>query len=61
VRKTTTIIYYGHYFRVPEEYIRRTVWTKLKGSTLIIECGGKVIARQKIKEQRYRDIPKDRL
>jgi hypothetical protein len=45
VRKTAAITYYGHYYRVPEEYIKRTVWTKLKGSTLIIECGGEAIAR----------------
>lgn len=44
VRKTASITYYGHYYRVPEEYINRSVWTKLKGSTLIIECGGEVIA-----------------
>ncbi len=61
VRKTAAITYYGHYYRVPEEYIKRTVWTKLKGSTLIIECGGEVIARHKIREERYQDVPKSQL
>lgn len=61
VRKTAAITYYGHYYRVPEEYINRTVWTKLKGSTLIIECGGEVIARYKVREERYQDVPKNQL
>jgi transposase InsO family protein len=61
VQKTAAITYYGHYYRVPEEYINRRVWTKLKGSTLKIECGGEVIARYKIREERYKDIPKNLL
>jgi hypothetical protein len=61
VRKTAAITYYGHYYRVPEEYIKRTVWTKLKGSTLSIECGGEVIARYKVREERYQDVPKNQL
>jgi len=61
VRKTGAITYYGHYYRVPDEYIKRTVWTKLKGSTLIIECGGEVIARHKVREERYQDVPKNQL
>jgi len=61
VRKTTAITYYGHYYRVPEEYIKRTVWTKLRESTLTIECGGEVIARYKVREERYQDVPKNLL
>jgi len=61
VRKTGAITYYRHYYRVPDEYINRRVWTKLKGSTLIIECGGEVIARHNVLEERYRDIPKNLL
>jgi hypothetical protein len=61
VRKTAAITYYGHFYRLPEEYIKRSVWTKLKGSTLTIECGGEVIARHKIREERYQDVPKSQL
>lgn len=61
VRRTASITYYGHYYRVPEEYINRRVWTKLKGSTLIIECGGEAIARYKVRQERYQDIPKNQL
>lgn len=61
VRKTAAITYYGHYYRVPEEYISRRVWTKLKGSTLIIECGGEVITRYKVRKEKYKDIPKNQL
>lgn len=61
VLKTAAISYYEHFYRVPEAYINRRVWTKLKGSTLIIECGGEVIARHKIREERYQDVPKNRL
>jgi len=35
--------------------------TKLKGSTLTTECGGEVLGRYKIREERYRDIPKNEL
>ena len=61
VRKAVAITYYGHYYKVPDEYIKRSVWTKLKSSTLIIECGGEVIARHKIREERYQDIQKNKL
>ncbi len=61
VRKTAAITYYGHFYRVPDKYIKRTVWTKLKGSTLTIECGGEVIARYKVREERYQDVPKNLL
>ena len=61
VLKTAAITYYGHYYRVPDEYIKRRVWTKLKGTNLIIECGGNVIARHTLREERYQDVPKDQL
>jgi len=61
VRKTGAITYYGHYYRVPDKYIKRTVWTKLKGSTLMIECGGEIIARHEVREERYKDVPKNQL
>jgi hypothetical protein len=52
VLKTGSITYYGQYYRVPDEYIGRRVWTKLKGETLFIESGKKVIAHSKIKHDR---------
>jgi transposase InsO family protein len=61
VLKTAAITYYGHYYRVPDEYIKRRVWTKLKGSNLTIECAGEVIARHTLREERYQDVPRTRL
>lgn len=61
VRRSAAITYYGHFYRVPEDYIDRRVWTKLKGSTLIIECGGEVIARYQLRSEKYQDIPKGQL
>lgn len=61
VMRTASISYYGHLYRVPEQYIGRRVWTKLKGNTLAIECGGEVIARHKVREARYEDIPRTKL
>ena len=49
VKKTAAITYYGYYYRVPDEYIKLTVFTKLKGSTLIIECGREVIVQHKVR------------
>jgi hypothetical protein len=40
---------------------KRRVWKKLKGTNLIIECGGNVIARHALREERYQDVPKDQL
>ncbi len=59
VPKTAAITYYGHYYRVLDEYIKRRVWTKLKGTNLTVECGGEAIARHTLREERYQDIPKD--
>jgi len=61
VLKTAAITYYGHYYRVPDEYIKRRVWTKLKGTNLTIECAGEVIARHTLREERYQDVPRTRL
>jgi transposase len=60
VLKTGMISYYGHYYRVPDRYINRRVWTKLKGRTLSIECGGERIARYVIDERQYQDVPRPR-
>ncbi len=37
VLKTAAIAYCGHYYRVPDEYVKRRVWTKLKGIDLMNE------------------------
>jgi transposase len=58
VLRTGMISYYGHYYRVPDRYIGRRVWTKLKGRTLSIECGGERIARYEIDERQYQDVPR---
>lgn len=50
VQRTGSISYYGQYYRVPDKYIGRRVWTRLKGHTLAIECAGEIIARHKIKD-----------
>jgi transposase len=60
VLRTGMISYYGHYYRVPDRYINRRVWTKLKGRTLSIECGGERIARYEIDERQYQDVPRPR-
>lgn len=52
VLKTGSITYYGQYYRVPDDCIGRRVWTKLKGETLFIESGKKVIAQYQIKHDR---------
>jgi hypothetical protein len=61
VPKTGAITCYGHYCRVPEEYIKRRVRTKLKGRNLTIESGGEVIARHALRKKRDQDVPKDQL
>jgi len=60
VLRTGMISYYSHYYRVPDRYIGRRVWTKLKGRTLSIECGGERIARYQIDERQYQDVPRPR-
>jgi len=61
VLKTAAIAYYGHYYRVPDEYIKRRVWTRLKGANLEIECDGQIIARYALRQERYQDLPRTRL
>jgi putative transposase len=58
VLKTGMISYYGHYYRVPDAYIGRRVWRKLKGRTLSIECGGERVGRYEIEERQYQDVPR---
>lgn len=52
VLKTASITYYGQYYRVPDEYIGRRVWTRLKGEILFIESGKRVIAEYRLKHDR---------
>jgi len=60
VLRTGMVSYYGHYYRVPDPYIGRRVWTKLKGRALSIESGGERIARYEIDERQYQDVPRPR-
>lgn len=39
VARTGTISYYGRHYRVPDPYIGRRVWTRLKGDRLTIQVG----------------------
>lgn len=52
VLRTGSITYYEQYYRVPDDYIGRRVWTKLKGEILLIESAQKVIAQYQIKHDR---------
>jgi len=44
VARTGTISYYGRYYRVPDPYIGRRVWTRLKGNRLVIQVGRTTLA-----------------
>lgn len=44
----STISYSGHSYRVPPGYLKCRVWTKLRGDTLFIEGGGRVIIEPKL-------------
>jgi hypothetical protein len=55
VTRTGHISYYGQFYRVPDAYIGRRVWTVLKGETLKIESGKEVIARYKVKTDYLKD------
>ncbi len=44
VARTGTISYYGHPYRVPDPYIGRRVWTRLKGDRLTIQVGRTTLA-----------------
>jgi putative transposase len=55
VTRTGHISYYGQFYRVPDTYIGRRVWTVLKGETLKIECGKEVIGRYRVKTDYLKD------
>ena len=44
VARTSTISYYGRHYRVPDPYIGRRVWTRLKGDRLTIQVGRTTLA-----------------
>ncbi len=44
VARTGTISYYGRHYRVPDPYIGRRVWTRLKGDRLTIQVGRSTLA-----------------
>ncbi len=44
VARTGTISYYGWPYRVPDAYIGRRVWTRLKGDRLVIQVGRTTLA-----------------
>ncbi|MCI0410275.1 MAG: helix-turn-helix domain-containing protein [Acidobacteria bacterium] len=56
VLKTGTISYYGQAYRVPDDYLGRRVWTRLKGEVLFIEAGRTVIAEYPLRHDRL-DVP----
>jgi len=55
VTRTGHISYYGQFYRVPDAYIGRGVWTVLKGETLRIESGKDLIARYQVKTDYFKD------
>jgi hypothetical protein len=44
VARTGTISYYGRPYRVPDAYIGRRVWRRLKGDRLTIQVGRATLA-----------------
>lgn len=59
VMRTGHISYYGQFYRVPDRYIGRRVWTVLKGDTLRIECGREVIGSYPVKTDYLQAYPRD--
>lgn len=59
VTRTGHISYYGQFYRVPDKYIGRRVWTVLKGESLRIECGKEIIAQYRIKTQYLKALPRE--
>jgi hypothetical protein len=59
VMRTGHISYYGQFYRVPDRYIGRRVWTVLKGDTLRIECNREVIASYPVKTDYLAAFPRD--
>jgi hypothetical protein len=45
-------LFYGQYYKVPVDYVGRKVWTRVRGETLFIESGKKVMAEHQIKHDR---------
>lgn len=59
VMRTGCISYYGQFYRVPDHYIGRRVWTILKGDILRIESGKEVIASCQVKTDYLSAFPLD--
>ncbi len=59
VMRTGCISYYGQFYRVPDRYIGRRVWTLLKGDTLRIECGKEIIASYQLRTDYLNAMPRD--
>lgn len=59
VMRTGYLSYYGQYYRVPDGFIGRRVWTILKGDDLWIECGKEVIGRYTVKTDYLKAFPQD--
>jgi len=57
--RTGCISYYGQFYRVPDHYIGKRVWTVLKGDTLRIDWGKEVIASYQIKMDYLKALPED--
>lgn len=57
--RSSHISYYGQFYRVPDRYVGRRVWTILCGETLRIECGKEEIARYQIKTDCLKAFPRD--
>ena len=59
VMRTGHISYYGQFYRVPDRFIGRRVWTILQGETLRIECGKEQVASYPIKTDYLEAFPRD--
>ncbi len=55
--RTGHISYYGQFYRVPDHYISRRVWTILKGETLQVECNREIIASYPVKTDYLEAFP----
>ncbi len=59
VHRTGHISYYGQYYRVPDRYIGRRVWTVLKGGMLTIECNREILASYPVETDYLMAFPRD--
>ena len=59
VMRTGHISYYGQFYRVPDHYIGRRVWTVLKGDLLTIECNREALATYPVKTDYLEAFPRD--